>query len=179
MASPTLAPRSGGGRLALKIIGAIIAALLLIPVGIGGWFYVASHRALPQLDGTVRVPGLSASVTVVRDQHGVPHISAASMPDLLFAQGYVTAQDRLWQMDMTRRYGNGELSEILGAEYVKTDRTERVLGSGEIAKKSAAAMSSEERTMADAYVHGVNAYMDAARGHLPMEFRVLGYSPRP
>jgi penicillin amidase len=179
MASPTLAPRGSTSRFALKIILAILAALLLIPLGVGGWFYVASHRALPQLDGTVRVSGLSAAVTVVRDQHGVPHITAASMQDLLFAQGYVTAQDRLWQMDMTRRYGNGELSEILGVDYLEADRTQRILGLREVAKRAAGEISAEERALADAYVRGVNAYMDSARGHLPMEFRVLGYSPRP
>src|SRR5690242_6837070 len=106
MASPTVAPSRAHRRLALKIIGAVLAALLLIPISVCGWFYVVAHRALPQLDGSIQVPGLQAPVTVVRDQHGVPHITAASMPDLLFAQGYVTAQDRLWEMDMTRRYGN-------------------------------------------------------------------------
>jgi penicillin amidase len=179
MASPTIAPHRSAGRLAIKIILAIVAALLLVPIGIGGWFYVAAHRALPQLDGTVRVAGLSAAVTVVRDQHGVPHIAAANMQDLLFAQGYVTAQDRLWEMDMTRRYGNGELAELLGADYVKNDRVQRILGLREVAKKAAGEMSAEERALTEAYVRGVNAYMDSTRSHLPMEFRVLGYSPRP
>ena len=179
MASPTLAPRGHNRRLAIKIILAILAALLLIPVGVCGWFYVASHRALPPLDGTVQVPGLASPVTVVRDQHGVPHITAASMPDLMFAQGYVTAQDRLWEMDMTRRYGNGELSEILGAEYVKTDRVQRVLGMKEVARRAASEMSADERALAEAYSKGVNAFIASARGHLPMEFRVLGYSPQP
>jgi penicillin amidase len=174
-----LAPRSGGGRLAIKIVLAILLALLLIPVAVTGWFYIAAHRALPQIDGSVRVPGLSAQVTVIRDRQGVPHITAASMQDLLFAQGYVTAQDRLWQMDMTRRYGNGDLSEILGADYIKADRTQRVLGLREVAKKAATEMSAEERALADAYVRGVNAFIDSARSHLPMEFRVLGYTPRP
>jgi penicillin amidase len=179
MASPTLAPPRTSGRLALKISLAVIAAVLLIPIGICSWFYVAAHRALPQLDGTIRVPGLTSPVTVIRDQHGVPHITAASMPDLLFAQGYVTAQDRLWQMDMTRRYGNGDLAEILGPDYVKADRTQRVIGLREVAKRAAAEMSADERGLADAYAKGVNAYIDFAREHLPMEFRVVGYSPRP
>ena len=179
MASPSLAPRHGGRRLALKIILAIIAVLLLIPIAVCSWFYVAAHRALPQLDGVVRVPGLKAEVTVVRDQHGVPHITAASMEDLLFAQGYVTAQDRLWEMDMTRRYGNGELAEILGSDYVKNDRLQRVLGLREVAKRAATEMSAEERALAEAYTRGVNAFIDSARGHLPIEFRVLAYAPRP
>src|SRR3954469_10319396 len=159
MASPTLAPSGSSSRLAIKIILAILAALLLIPIAVCGWFYVASHRALPQLDGTVRVPGLSSTVTVVRDLHGVPHITASSMPDLMFAQGYVTAQDRLWEMDMTRRYGNGELAEILGADYVKADRVQRVLGMREVAKRAAADMSAEERALAESYSKGVNAFI--------------------
>lgn len=179
MASPTLAPHHSGRRLALKVVLAIVAVLLLIPIAVCGWFYVAARRALPQLDGSVRVSGLKAEVSVVRDQHGVPHITATSLEDLLFAQGYVTAQDRLWEMDMTRRYGNGELAEILGQDYVKNDRLQRVLGVREIAKRSATEMSGEERALADAYARGVNAFIDSARGHLPIEFRVLGYSPRP
>ncbi len=179
MATPTLAPRENRGRLALKIILAILAVLLLVPIGVCGWFYIAAHRALPQLDGTIQVPGLSSAVTVIRDQHGVPHITATSMQDLLFAQGYVTAQDRLWEMDMTRRYGNGELSEVLGPDYVKTDRTQRVIGLREVAKRAATEMPAGERALADAYTKGVNAYIESVRGHLPIEFRVLGYSPRP
>ena len=179
MASPTLAPTHSRGRLALKITLAIIAVLLLVPVCVCAWFYITAHRALPQLDGSVQVAGLTAPVTVIRDQHGVPHITAASMQDLLFAQGYVTAQDRLWEMDMTRRYGNGELAEILGAEYVKSDRTQRIIGLHEVARRAAAEMSPDERTLAEAYAKGVNAFIESTRGHLPMEFRVLRYEPRP
>ena len=179
MASPTIAPGRTRTRLALRIIAAIVLVLLLVPVSVCAWFYIAAHRALPQLDGTLRVAGLSAPVTVIRDQHGVPHITAASLQDLLFAQGYVTAQDRLWEMDMTRRYGRGELAEILGPDYVRSDRVQRVLGMRDIAERAAAEMSPDERALADAYARGVNAFIDSARGHLPMEFRVLGYSPAP
>lgn len=178
MASPTLAPSRTRGGLALKIILVVFLVLLLVPVIVCGWFYIAAHRALPKLDGSLQVPGLKASVTVVRDQHGVPHITAASMQDLLFAQGFVTAQDRLWEMDMTRRYGYGELSEILGADYVKTDRVQRIIGLREVAKRAAAEMSPEERALADSYTQGVNAFIDSVRGHLPIEFRILGYSPK-
>ena len=177
MASPTVAPARSRGRLALKIAFAIIAVLLLVPISVCAWFYIAAHRALPELDGTLRVSGLSAPVTVIRDHHGVPHITAATMSDLLFAQGYVTAQDRLWEMDMTRRYGRGELAEILGPDYVKSDRLQRVLGMRDIAERAVAEMSPEEKALADAYARGVNAFIDSAQGHLPMEFRVLRYSP--
>src|SRR5271163_219727 len=82
--------------------------------------------SLPQLDGAEQIPGLSAPVTVRRDSHGVPHIEAASLDDLLLAQGYITAQDRLWQMDMMRRNAAGELSEILGPSLLEHDEAQRV-----------------------------------------------------
>ena len=83
-------------------------------LGAGAWFYSMARSALPQLDGSVKIAGLSAPVTVMRDGHGVPTINAANLDDLFFAQGYVTAQDRLWQMDVMRRYASGESAEILG-----------------------------------------------------------------
>ena len=179
MSSPTLATGRKPRRLAFKIIAGILGAIVLVVIGACTWFYLAARRALPQLDGTVRVSGITSSITVTRDSHGVPHISAANMQDLLFAQGYVTAQDRLWQMDMTRRYGAGELSEILGADYIKLDRTQRILGLTQIAQRAAAEMSVEDRTLADAYVRGVNAYISERASRLPLEFRLIGYTPRP
>ncbi|HET9402496.1 MAG TPA: penicillin acylase family protein, partial [Candidatus Acidoferrales bacterium] len=86
------------------------------------------HRALPQVDGTIALSGLEHEVTVARDSRGVPHITAQSKQDLYFAQGYVMAQDRLWQMDVLRRAASGELSEIFGAATVAVDRRFRVLG---------------------------------------------------
>src|SRR5437588_12644790 len=92
-----------------------VPLLLMMAAAISGyWFYSTARAALPQVDGTIQIAGLSAAVTVVRDAQGMPHISAANVDDLLFAQGYVTAQDRLWQMDVNRRFGSGELAEILG-----------------------------------------------------------------
>ena len=122
---------------------------------------------------------ITAPATVIRDAHGVPHITAANMEDLLFAQGYVTAQDRLWQMDMTRRYIAGELAEILGPDYVKSDRYQRTLGMRQVAQRAAATASDTDRRLLDAYARGVNAYLDSHRQSLPVEFRVLGYVPRP
>ena len=142
------------------------------------WFYSAARASLPQLDGSVRV-AISAPATVIRDAHGVPHITAANMEDLLFAQGYVTAQDRLWQMDMTRRYVAGELAEVLGPDYVKSDRYQRTLGMRQVAQRAASAMSDTDRRLLDAYARGVNGYLDSHRQSLPVEFRVLGYVPRP
>ena len=156
MASPSLASTRSRGRFVLKLVGTVVAVLLITAAATAVWFDIAAHRALPPLDGTLRVPGLSAPVTVTRDRQGVPHIFAANMQDLLFAQGFVTAQDRFWEMDMTRRYGNGDLAEILGPDYIKSDRLQRVLGLRQVAERAATEMSPEERALADAYVRGVN-----------------------
>src|SRR4051812_45926814 len=107
-------PERDGSPLWLKL-GLIFILLLVVAAGLSGyWFVSTAKKSLPVLDGTLHVAGLSSPVTVQRDVNGVPHISAANINDLLFAQGFVTSQDRLWQMDTSRRYGRGELSQILG-----------------------------------------------------------------
>lgn len=156
----------------------LLVILVIVVVLAGGWFYYAATASLPQLDGTVSVAGLNSSVTVIRDTQGVPHITATSLEDLFFAQGYVTAQDRLWQMDMWRRYAAGELSELLGADFLDHDREQRILQIRDAAQAAAAAIPAHERSYLEAYTRGVNALMEA-RGHLPIEFRVLRYEPRP
>jgi penicillin amidase len=118
-------------------------------------------------------------VTVTRDSHGVPTIEAASLDDLFFAQGYVSAQDRLWQMDVMRRFGSGELSEILGDALLKLDREQRILGIRATARKSLQTANPRDRSFLEAYAHGVNAYIAASSGRLPVEFRILHYAPKP
>ena len=105
-----VARRSTGVRVVLWLLLIVV----VLAAGAVGYGYFIVRAALPQLDGTIRVKGLSAAVKVTRDGHGVPAIEAATLEDLFFAQGYVTAQDRLWQMDILRRFAAGELSEILG-----------------------------------------------------------------
>ena len=133
--------------LTVLVVVAVIGALA------GGWIYLrwAVRSSMPQLDGTLAISGLSAPVSVIRDGHGVPSITASSLDDLFFAQGYVTAQDRLWQMDMTRRYAAGELAAALGADFVKTDRQQRLLGLREVAQRSLAAMPANQRAALEAY----------------------------
>jgi penicillin amidase len=106
----------------------LLLILVLLAAGAAAFAYFIARAALPQLDGRLQVKGLSAAVKVTRDGHGVPAIEAATLEDLFLAQGYVTAQDRLWQMDVMRRFGSGELSEILGADTLKIDREKRILG---------------------------------------------------
>ena len=163
----------------LRLVGFVLALLLLVALGICAWFYSVARSALPQLDGKVRVAGLSAPVTVIRDAHGAPTIESANLDDLFFAQGYVTAQDRLFQMDGMRRFAGGELAEILGSDLVKHDRQQRILGLKAMAKKTAENMPAEIRVHFEAYARGVNAYIETHRDRLPLEFRILRYSPRP
>jgi penicillin amidase len=181
MSAPTPAtlPRPAGLKILFHIVVSMLA-LALIGVSLGaGWFYYTSRSALPQVDGTIRMAGLSAPLKVVRDAQGVPHISAANLLDLCFAQGYITAQDRLWQMDMTRRFAAGELSEVLGPQMLTHDREQRILQIRATADRIAAAADPVNRSYMDAYTRGVNAFIEAHRGKLPIEFRVMRYEPKP
>ena len=156
----------------------LLTVILIVACGVGYAYHVA-HSALPQLDGRVELPGLSAPVKVIRDGHGVPTIEAASLEDLFFAQGFVTAQDRLWQMDVMRRVASGELSEILGESTLKYDREAKILGLRAAAKKSLTMASARDQGFFAAYARGVNAYIARHGSHLPIEFRILGYEPKP
>jgi len=157
----------------------IFASLLIVVAAVVGYGLFAARSALPQLDGQMHLKGLTAPVTVTRDAHGVPTIEAASLQDLFFAQGYVTAQDRLWQMDVMRRFGGGELAEILGEGLVKIDREQRIIGLRAAARKNLGLLPPEDRANFEAYARGVNAYIAERSGRLPIEFRILGYAPQP
>src|ERR1700747_696354 len=119
-----------------RAIAIFLVAILLTGAGTASWLNSIVRSALPELDGSVRVAGLSAAVTVTRDHHGVPIISAVNFEDLFLSQGYVTAQDRLWQMDSMRRFAGGELSEILGPTFLRHDREQRILGLRAAARKT-------------------------------------------
>jgi penicillin amidase len=164
------------------VLGALaVLVLLLVVLAVGGvmWLRSAARAALPQLDGDIRVAGLSAPATVRRDAHGVPHIEAATQDDLFFAQGYVVAQDRLWQMDMYRRNANGELAEVLGSGLVAHDRAQRVLGFRKAAERMYAGLDAQDRRWLDDYAKGVNAFIAQHPDDLPAEFRLLMYKPKP
>ena len=167
----------------LRIAAGLIIGLL-IAAGVGTaasvvWLKKAMREQLPVLDGELQLPGLSAPVRVRRDTHGVPHIQAATMDDLLEAQGFVVAQDRLWQMDMARRFAAGELAELLGPGVVEHDKMQRVLQIRPTAERLTASMPEDQKRLFEAYARGVNAYIAAHQDSLPAEFRLLGYSPRP
>jgi penicillin amidase len=163
----------------IRVLLWLILIIALVAGGALACTYLLARSALPQLDGSLQVKGLSSAVKVTRNGHGVPAIEATTLEDLFFAQGYVTAQDRLWQMDVMRRFGAGELSEILGEGTVKVDREQRTLGLRASAKKSLAMASPRDRSYFDAYARGVNAFIDAHGKNLPIEFRILNYRPKP
>jgi penicillin amidase len=154
-----------------------IFAIAVIAVGAVAWWFV--YRPLPQIDGAASLPGLQQEVTVERDQWGVPHIRAASVEDMVEAQGYVMAQDRLWQMDLLRRVARGQLSEILGSSTVAIDRDFRTLGFGRAAERDVALLDAETRRLMEAYARGVNKFMEQHQKNLPLEFSLLGYKPQP
>lgn len=162
-----------------RIVGVFILVLICIVAALLLWLLSTARSALPKIDGTVALAGLSAPVSVTRDAHGVPTIDALTNDDLFFAQGYVTAQDRLFQMDLLRRASEGDLAEIVGEAAVKHDRQQRILGIRATAEKGMLAVTAEDREQSEAYARGVNAFIQSSGGHLPLEFRILHYSPRP
>ncbi|MFC4454381.1 penicillin acylase family protein [Deinococcus sonorensis] len=130
----------------------------------------------PLTSGTLTLPGLQGPVSVTRDRWGVPHIRAtASDQDALYALGFVHAQDRLWQMDFQRRVAQGRLSEVLGEAAVPQDKFLRTWGFYRAAQAALPALSARSRRLISAYTAGVNAGI--AQGRLPLEFRLLGYTP--
>jgi len=169
------ARRSTGTRISLWLL----LILVLLAAGVVAYAYFVARAALPQLDGSIKVNGISAAVKVTRDNHGVPTIEATTLEDLFFAQGYVTAQDRLWQMDITRRFDGGELSEVLGRDTLKIDREQRVLGLRAAARKSLQMANPRDRSYFEAYARGVNAFIESHQNKLPIEFRILKYHPKP
>src|SRR5579864_2772926 len=200
MATSVAAPaaRKGFFGVALRIILWILLLVIVAGTLAFLWFYNGARSALPQLDGTISVAGLQAPVAVVRDTHGVPHITAANLEDLFFAQGYVTAQDRLWQMDLTRRAVAGEMAEIFPASsspappigrvtgkprprltWVDYDKQQRIMRLRFVSERVVAQLPPRDRAFFEAYAKGVNAYIDEHRDNLPIEFRVLSYAPRP
>ncbi len=162
-------------------VAGLAALLVLIFLAFLWWLHSSTVSALPALDGDIHLAGLSAPVTVSRDAHGVPHIDAATQDDLFTAQGYITAQDRLWQMDAFRRSSLGELAEVMGPSLLRHDEAQRLLLIRPVAERIAAHMSADDSRRLEDYAHGVNLYIDQCERNntLPIEFRLLRYKPRP
>jgi penicillin G amidase len=156
----------------------ILAAVFI--VGVLAIVYWLAIRPIPRTTGTLDAPILAAG-TIRRDERGVPHIEAGSQQDLFFLQGYATAQDRLWQMDVLRRFGAGEVAEIFGSAALPTDEQSRRFRMRALAEANAARLSPENRAAVLEYARGVNFYIDTHRGNLSLEFRLPGhdYEPKP
>src|SRR5262249_53254263 len=133
--------------------------------------------ALAQVDGRLAGPGPKAEIRIERDGDGVPLITAQDDEDAAFGLGFVHAQDRLFQMELQRRYGAGRLAEIFGTEAVATDRQIRVLGLYRAAEAQIPFLSARVRRGLEAYAAGVNAFLAARRGALPPEFLLLRFAP--
>ena len=158
----------------LSELADVVRALPSNPLGALSRLY---RRPLPDVEGRTRVTGVRAPVEIVRDRWGVPHIYAQSAEDALFAQGYVHAQDRLWQLELNRRVGHGRLAEAFGAVAFETDRLLRTIGLGRAAHRTLAHVPDESHALLSAYARGVNAWL--AKRRKPLELTLLGIEPEP
>ena len=144
--------------------------------------YVWMLGSLPDADGDLTASGIAAPLEITRDRHGVPHVEAKSRDDALFGLGYAHAEDRLWQMEVSRRVGAGRLSEVLGRRALALDRIMRVLGTYRSAQRNYASLDPGTRRALDSYAAGVNGFIatrDMLRRPLPPEFILLGVRPEP
>jgi penicillin amidase len=165
------------------VLSSALSALMAIMNPAMGVWSVAREGA-PASYEQLSVPGLHGEIRVIFDKLGVPHIYAPSDEDVFFAIGYVHARDRLWQMDIQRRFAEGKLSEVLGKDFVKKDLFMRILGLDRAAKASADTMRDADKAgyaLFDAYSRGVNYVIGdfERRAALPLEFKLIGYEPQP
>lgn len=158
-------------RVAFLVVSAVI--WLGLAVTAWGFFLV---RGPAHGTGTLALEGLSGPVDILRDSLGVPHIWAETVEDAIFAQGFVHASDRLWQIEMFRRVASGRLSELYGEVTLESDRFLRTLGMARAAERAAEALDEESRGLVEAYVRGVNAAVEGL-GSLPPEFVLLRIRP--
>ncbi len=162
------------GRL-LKILNASIAVLAALLAFAAYWY---AWRPLPQTSGSLRAP-VAAPARILRDARGIPHIEAASSSDAIFLQGFVTAQDRFWQMDALRRLAAGSLAEIIGPSALPMDLSAHRLRLARLAALHYRLLPPAARAILDTYARGVNFYLAQSRNRLPLEFHLLNYQPSP
>jgi penicillin amidase len=185
---PTRRPRRIWGKRLILAAGILLLLVVLGLLLLSRNLRQDLRTSLPQLDGTLPVAGLTAPVTVTRDAQGVPSIHASNLDDLIFAQGYITASDRLFQMDALRRHGAGELAEILGPSLIDHDRMQRYLQLRSAADRAISTLPPDQLHQLAVYAAGVNAFIAAACSahnrspsapNLPVEFHFLHYIPAP
>ncbi len=185
----TAPPRQRKGFLLLRLLAAALISVVVFVLLLGGSAILYAQNTLPQTSGTLNIPGLQRQVSVVRDRWGVPHITAFTLHDVAFAQGYVTAQDRLFQMEMNRRIAQGRLAEMFGAgpdnSILDADEYLRTLGLYRSAQIELIVLDPSVRDELSAYAQGVNAFIQShpnnllPAANLPLEFAVLRFTPQP
>lgn len=166
----------------LALLAALTAALTAAACGTStpDSLDALADESLAQIEGTLSVPGLQEPVEVIRDEWGVPHIYAENDHDMFFAQGYVMAQDRLWQMEMWRRWRDGRLAEIYGPEALPYDRRTRLMRyRGPFDDTEWTSYHPDAERLFEAHAAGVNAFIEANRDNLPLEFQMTGVEPTP
>ncbi len=161
----------------LKRIGIGVAALIALSALLLFDFVQSFKYSLPAYDGTVSVTALEAPVTILRDNYAIPHVQAGSFRDAAYGLGYAHAQDRLWQMEMARRFVSGRLSEMFGARALPTDTMMRTMGLYRAAEEAVERLTPESRAILFAYAEGVNGYLRAHKGRWPIEFVLAGVTP--
>jgi len=159
----------------LTYLNWLIAAALAVCIGVAYWFL---YRPVPQVSGSVIAP-VASPVVIERDDYGIPHITAGSVEDALFAQGFVMAQDRLWQMDMMRRTATGALAEVVGPAGLESDLEVRRLRIPQLAAQYARRLPPADKAAIAAFARGVNHAIQLSRSRWPVEFTLLDYDPRP
>ncbi len=162
-----------------RFAAGLAIALTAISVLAAGGAWAALIRSYAAPDGDGRLIGLDASARVARDTNGVPHIYAETAHDLFYLQGYVTASDRLWQLEFLRRLGQARLSELFGGATLEADRFVRTLGWYRVARREVAALTAETRALLEAYAAGVNKYVETHHESPPIEFLILGVAWEP
>ena len=165
-------------RRTLRIVSWTLAGIVALGIVVGAGFYFALRASLPQLDGTLRLPGLKDRVTVDRDDLGVPTIRARNRLDAARATGFVHAQDRFFHMDLSRRMGAGELAELLGPALLETDHRFRIHRLRATARQAMRLLSASHLELMRAYTEGVNAGLNAL-GARPPEYLILRTRPKP
>ena len=163
---------------ARRVVDALNVLIAIAFVTIAAGYYWFFFRTRPEVSGRLRAP-VAGEVLVSRDARGVPHIDAKSIEDALFAQGYATAQDRLWQMDLLRRVASGELSEIVGRSALEIDTVSRKMRLRRMAQAQVTLLNEAGRKIMSAYARGVNHFIETHRGKFAPEFAALSYDPRP
>ncbi len=160
----------------LKALAKFVVVLVVVAAAAGIYLF---YRAMPAYSGAAALPGLTAETRVWRDAYGVPHIFARSLDDAARALGYVHASERLYQMEIQRRVGQGRIAEIAGPDLVGVDRFIRTLDFYRLAQSSFAALSPWAQARLQAYADGVNAFIETHKNALPPEFLILGDKPEP